>query len=100
MGNRIVDYIDEDGIKRRVLVPADVDPGEGIRLSCDIDRLYENAPKDFVIRLVAELWAVGLVTKDDYKTPGAETRIRAALLAAVKHDTMSIINFTRSPDNG
>lgn len=98
MGNRIVDYIDDHGIKRRVIVPADVDPSEGIRLSCDIDRLYEDAPKDFVIRLVNELWAVGLVTKDDFAKPGAADRIRAALLSAVKHDTVSIMNFTRSPE--
>lgn len=96
MGNRIVDYIDPDGIKRRVLVANGVDPSEGIRLSLDFDQLFTDAPKEFRVRLVNELWAVGLVQKSDFDKPGAGERVRAALLAAVKHDTVAIINFVRS----
>lgn len=92
-----IDYLDTNNIKRRVLVPSkDVDPSEGIPLSLDVDRLFADAPLGFRQRLVAELWAQGLIEKADFLTDTAANRIRAALLAAIKGDTVEIINFARS----
>lgn len=95
MGTQIVDYLDEDGIPRRVLVPQDVDVSEGIRLSADIDRLYKECPVDFRRRLVLELNAVGLIEPKDFLGHDASTRVRAALQQAIKSDTMSILAFAK-----
>lgn len=98
MASRIVDYLDDDNIKRRVLVPQGVEsvpPSEGVPLSLDVDRLYADCPLAFRQRLVAELWAQGLIQKDDFLSPSAAERIRAALLATVKSDTVAIINFAK-----
>ena len=98
MGSRVVDYVDDNGIKRRVLVPQQAEsvaPAEGVPLSLDVDRLYADCPLAFRQRLVTELWAVGLVQKADFLAPDAANRIRAALLATVKQDTVAIINFAR-----
>lgn len=98
--NRVVDYLDENNIKRRVLVPDGVDASEGIPLSLDVDRLYPDTPIEFRRRLVLELHALGLVEKADFLAPDAANKIRSALLATVKSDTVTIINFARSASNG
>jgi len=100
MAARVVDYLDEQKIKRRVLVPTGADPSEGIPLSLDVDQLYLDCPLEFRQRFVAELWAVGLIEKKDFERADAPSLIRSALLATVKTDTVMIINFARSQDNG
>jgi len=100
MAVRVLDYLDEQKIKRRVLVPVGADPSEGIPLSLDVDQLYADCSLEFRQRLVAELWAVGLIEKKDFDNPNAGVLIRSALLAAIKSDTVMIINFARSQDNG
>ncbi len=100
MAAKVVDYLDEQKIKRRVLVPVGADPGEGIPLSLDVDQLYADCPLSFRQRLVTELWAVGLIEKKDFDNPNAGNLIRSALLATVKSDTVKIINFARSHENG
>lgn len=97
MGSITLDYLDADNIKRRVLVPSkDVDPSEGIPISLDVDRLFPDTPLGFRQRLVNELWAQNLIEKADFLSPTAPNRIRAALLAAIKGDTVEIINYARS----
>lgn len=98
MGSLDLDYIDEDGIKRRVRLPSnDVDPSEGIPLSLDIDRMevFKECPLEFRRRLIAELWAQGLVEPSDFIGLDKAEKIRRALLAAVKGDTMLIITFAQ-----
>jgi|GEM_PF-4456549 hypothetical protein len=94
----IIDYTDAQGIKRRVELPegSKASPGEGIPKSVDIDELYQDAPFEFRKRLVEELWNVGLIEENDFNAGDAPNRIRAALLAAIKFDTMSIISFVKS----
>ena len=93
-----LDYMDDDGIKRRVRLPSnDVDPSEGIPLSLDVDRMpiFQECPLEFRRRLVAELWAQELVEPKDFIGLDKTDKIRRALLAAVKGDTMQIITFAQ-----
>lgn len=94
---RQAEYTDAQGVKRLVLLPDDVaaDPAEGIPVDLDVETLYPHMPPAFIARLKSELWARGLVQPRDYLTPGAPERIRAALLATVKEDTMSILALAR-----
>jgi hypothetical protein len=92
-----IDYRDEHGIDRRVLVPEDdgANPSEGVPLSLDVDSLYEHMPIKFRQQLVKELWARNLIEPADFLRPGAAELIRAALLSVVKRDTMDILNLAR-----
>jgi hypothetical protein len=97
MGSTRLDYVDSNGIKRRVLVPADdgACPEEGIPISLPVDELYAHMPLEFRQRLVEALWAVGLIEPSDYLQRDAPERTRAALLSVVKRDTMDILNLAR-----
>ena len=92
-----VDYVDSEGIKRRVLVPTDdgASPEEGIPVSVPVDELYRHMPLSFRQQLVEALWAVGLIEPADFSQRDAPERTRAALLSVVKHDTMDILNLAR-----
>lgn len=94
---RQAEYTDERGVKRLVLLPDDVtaNPAEGIPLDLDVETLYPHMPAHFGARLKAELWARGLIQPSDYLSPGATEKIRAALLAVVKEDTMSILALAK-----
>ena len=97
MGNSRLDYLDREGIKRRVLVPADdgACPEEGIPISLPVDELYAHMPLTFRQRLVDALWAVGLIEPADFSQRDAPERTRAALLSVVKRDTMDILSLAR-----
>lgn len=91
-----VDYTDKDGIKRRVLLPAgDHNVNEGIPISLDLDSLYGHCPVEYRRILTDELWARGLIEPCDFNRPGASELIRAAILAAVKRDTLDIQSLAR-----
>ncbi len=101
MGDTRLDYVDQEGIKRRVRVPdAYTDPVEGIPVSVPVDNLYLHMPLAFRVALVNELWAVGLIEPADFAAGNAPERVRAALLAVVKHDTFDILNLAREMNHG
>lgn len=88
------DFTDNDGLKRRVLLPAGVtEYDEGIPLSVDADRLYMDCSINFRRRLVEELWARNLIEPCDYMKPGAAELVRAAISAATKADTLDILTL-------
>lgn len=93
---RQYEYTDERGVKRLVLLPDDgaTDPAEGIPLDLDIETLFPDTPQ-FAARLKLELWARGLVQPRDYQASGAAEKVRSALLAAVKADTMTILTLAK-----
>ena len=97
MGSTRLDYVDREGIKRRVLMPSDdgTSPDEGIPISLPVDELYAHMSLEFRQRLVEALWAVGLIESSDFLQRDAPDRIRAALLSVVKRDTMDILNLAR-----
>lgn len=89
-----LDYTDDQGIKRRVLLPVgDTNVREGIPLSLDIDSIYPHCPVEYIRNLTDELWARGLIEPCDFKKPGAPELIRSALLAVAKRDTLDILNL-------
>ena len=94
---RQTEYTDERGVKRLVLLPDDsaADASEGIPLDLDVETLYPHMPPAFTARLKAELWARGLIQPRDYLAPGAAEKVRSALLAVVKQDTMSILALAK-----
>lgn len=94
---RTVDFIDDEGIQRRVLLPDDTAASvdEGIPRSLRVDELYSTASLAFRVRLVQELWNRGLVEPCDFLRPEAPELIRSALLAAVKMDTFDILTFAK-----
>lgn len=98
-----VDFIDKEGIKRRVLMPegdTDGSTDEGIPISLPVDSLYEQMPLTFRKRLVEELWNVGLIEPEDFLRGDAPNRIRAALMSVIRKDTMDILNLAREMKNG
>lgn len=89
-----VDYVDSDGIQRRVELPAGVSNyAEGIPVSLDADRLFVDCSPDFRRKLVQELWARGVVEPCDCLKPGAAELITAAIRSAVKVDALDIITL-------
>ena len=94
--SQTIDFTDERGLKRRVLLPdTGGDPNEGIPVSLDVGTLYRHMPPEFIVRLTDALWAQGLIEPRDFLAAGAPERIRAALLATVKSDTMDIITLAK-----
>lgn len=92
-----IDYVDREGIKRRVLLPADSGspPDEGIPISVPVDALYGHMPLAFRIALVDALWAVDMIEFDDFLRPGAAQVVQAALLSVVRHDALDMIAFAK-----
>ena len=90
------DFFDDKGIRRRVLVPDENAPlTEGIPVSLPIEKLYDTAPVDFVIRLVNALFARGLIEPDDFFKPGAAELTRNAIMETCKFDALSIISLAK-----
>jgi hypothetical protein len=95
-GMEKVDTLTADGVKVRVLVPeGGGDPSEGIPVSLDMFEIFPDAPVSFVKRLTEELWALDLVEAWDFTRPGASDKVRSALLAAVKRDTLDIMALAK-----
>lgn len=91
-----VDYIDDAGIHRRVHLPDESNSlEEGIPLGLRVDELFEDASSAFRQRLMQELHERGLVEPGDFLLPGSPEMVRAALLAAIKRDTLDIITFAK-----
>lgn len=89
-----VDYLDRDGIRRRVLIPEGVtDYAEGIPVSLAVDTIFADTGVEYRRRLVDELWARGLIEPCDYLKPGAPELITAALRSAQKADALTIISI-------
>lgn len=103
MNTTRVDYLDAEGIKRRVILPSDdgLNPEEGIPVSVPVDTLYEHMPLEFRRDLVEALWNNGLIESIDFLRKDAPDKIRASLLSVVKHDTMDILALAKEmKDNG
>ena len=96
-----VDYVDERGIRRRVLLPKEgLDPAEGIPLSLDIAQLYSHMPPEFLVRLSEALFARGLVEPADFFKPGAHEQTRDAVLDVTRYDALSIISLAKQMIDG
>ena len=86
-----VDYTDERGIKRRVLIPDHtVPPEEGIPISLSLDAHFEGMPDRLLARLVDELWALDLITPADFLKPAALRNIQAAIAAFIRTDAFTL----------
>lgn len=91
-----VDYIDKNGIQRRVLIPDGVsDYSEGIPVSLPVDSLYQHCSIEFRRALIDELWARDLIEPCDFRRAGAGELITAALRSVVKRDALDIITLAR-----
>jgi hypothetical protein len=89
-----MDYVDSDGIQRRVELPAGVSNyAEGVPVSLDVDRLFMDCSPDFRRKLVQELWARNLIEPCDFMKAGAPELIRSAVQACIKIDTLDIITL-------
>ncbi len=101
VSHRSVDYRDNQGIMRRVLLPdgADSDPTEGIPVSLPVDDLFDHMPLPFRQKLMEELWARDLIEPNDFLRPGALEQIRSAWLSVAKKDSLDIQNLARERTN-
>lgn len=81
-----VDYVDDEGRKRRVLLPDDdqLNPTEGIPVSIELDSLFEGASSELLAALHNSLWVQGLIEADDYFKPGAPERYKRAFLSVIR----------------
>lgn len=85
------DYIDLDGIPRRVLIPeSETDNAMGIPVSLELSDLFGHMPVPFQQSLYEALHAQGLVEASDFFLPDAGKRFRAAMLSVIKHDFLSV----------
>jgi len=90
------DFFDNKGIRRRVIVPDENAPlTEGIPVSLPIEKLYDTAPTDFVIRLVNALFARGLIEPEDFFKAGAAELTQNALLDTLKFDALNIVTLAK-----
>lgn len=95
-----VDYTDERGIKRRVLIPDHtVPPEEGIPISIQLDKQFEGLPDTTLARLVDELWAVELIEPQDFFKPGAFPRIQAAIAAFIRTDAFTLQSLAKEQEH-
>ena len=95
-----VDYTDERGIKRRVLVPDyTVPPQEGIPLSLRLDEACEGFSDALLARLVDQLWAVGLIEPKDFQ-PGTLRQMQSALMATIQVDVFKLLELAKEQSNG
>lgn len=95
---QIKDYVDPQGITRRVALPDDWhgdDPSEGIPVSLDLDDIYGDLPIEFRRKLYTALHEAGLVTPCDYLPPGASDKFRRALLLCIKHEFFDVLALAR-----
>lgn len=91
------DYIDDKGIQRRVELPSgSTNYKEGIPVSLDVDRVFSHCSIDFRRNLVAELWAHGLIEPCDFLVAGAPEKVRSAIQACIKLDTLDIITLANT----
>lgn len=92
-----VDYVDNDGIRRRVLLPREgLEPSEGVPVSVDTSQLYGHMPLEFRVRLAEALYARGLVEPQDFFRPGAHEQTRDAVLDVARYDALNIISLAKS----
>lgn len=83
-------YTTNEGIPALVLVPDDEpDLSTGIPVSLDLSELYTHMPQDFQRRLYEALHAQGLIKPQDYFTPDASQRFKAAMLTVIRADFLS-----------
>lgn len=84
------DFVDEQGIPKRVLLPqGETDPQTGIPVSLDLSGLYDHMPDGFLRDLYGALHAQGLVEPGDYFKPGAADHFRAAMLTVIRRDFLN-----------
>lgn len=89
-------YVDESGINRLVLVPANsngIDLSEGIPISLDLDPLYEHLPLEFRVRLYNALWDRGLIKPHDFLAPDAPEKYMAAIRSIIKRDALDAVKL-------
>jgi len=96
---KLTDYIDENGIQRRVLMPEDsrVSPDEGIPADAFylLEALYADAPVAFRKELFGHLWTMGLIEPRDYLMPDAVEKYQRALRLTIRHDALSAIRIIK-----
>lgn len=89
-----VDYEDEHGCMRRVLLPVDTHypPEEGIPVDFyeEIFELYRHTPPEFCYNLIKALYARNLVEPEDFMDSDAKKRYQAAMLSVLKHDAYRV----------
>ena len=84
-------FVDSAGIPRVALLPkSETDPSMGIPVSLDISPLYSHMPPEWLRDFTVALHAQGLIKPADFFQPGAADRYKAALLAVIRHDFLSI----------
>lgn len=89
------DYTDALGYSRRVLVPDDGDPAEGIPVSLDLQAVFPHMPDTFIRALSKACWARGLIKPCDFLKPGADGQFKSALLSIIKEDFLSVQRAAR-----
>lgn len=90
---KIVDYIDSEGRKRRVMLPKDVPDTEaykGIRVGIDLSDLY---PEPFASTLEEALLERNITLVEDFKRPGILTEVRRAIQNVVKADANKTVDY-------
>lgn len=98
-----IDYVDNNGLRRRVLVKTEYDaPEKGIPI--DVYELllefYEDASTQFVRSLYERLWDMKIIERTDFMQPVNKAKIRQAINSTIRCDATDlqryIINITES----
>lgn len=97
------DYTDQNGIRRRALVPDEyTNAEEGLPASISLDAalLQQGCSFEYIKRLYAELQARGLIEPADFLKPQAPDLISAALRATIRMDVQTIQAIAKEQSNG
>lgn len=91
--NVVMTYTDpETGKKMKVQVPEGTPLSEahkGVPVSIDLSDLY---PEPFASKLHEALWAMGLITPEDFKVAGVHSLVRQAVQSILRMDANSIVD--------
>ena len=88
-----VDYVDSNGLNRRVLLKNEYDnPQKGIPIDVyeTINELYSNATNEFKNGFYTRLWNMGLVEPHNFASNDAKTKVRQCLNASLACDATDL----------
>lgn len=91
-----VDYIDENGIQRRVLLKTEYEsPEKGIPLDVYsvLNEFYADTNDNFRKVLYETLWAMGLIEPHHFQAPDARKKFRQALQSSLSRDATDAIRY-------
>lgn len=91
-----IDYEDENGMKRRVILKNEYDnPSKGIPCDCYelLKEFYRDASTDFIQKLYSRLWEFGVIELQDFVKPENKSKVRQAINSTIASDATDLTRY-------